>query len=163
MGIGIFAEIGIFLILGTLFKYFAVKTLLVLSIFLSALRWFITGEFAESMLILGIIQLFHAFSFGMYHSASIRYLQQHFDTNQQNRGQAIYIACVYGIGGALGAYIAGVYWQEGAGAALSYQIAAAAALVASGFALFIPKIIPKTTPATITKKIPKSDQRFHVK
>ena len=139
MGIGIFAEIGIFLILGTLFKYFAVKTLLVLSIFLSALRWFITGEFAESMLILGIIQLFHAFSFGMYHSASIRYLQQHFDTNQQNRGQAIYIACVYGIGGALGAYIAGVYWQEGAGAELSYQIAATVALIASGFALLIPE------------------------
>ncbi|MGJ8691878.1 MAG: MFS transporter [Thalassotalea sp.] len=143
MGIGIIAEIAIFLILGTLFKYFTIKTLLVLSIFLSAVRWYLTGQFADSILILAFAQLFHAFSFGMYHSASIQFLQGHFDANQQNRGQAIYIACVYGVGGAIGAYIAGLCWQEGSGSELAYNVAALAALVAGFIALMIPKATVK--------------------
>lgn len=138
MGVGIFAEIGIFLILGTLFKHFSVKTLLVASLFLTAIRWFLTGNFADSLWLLAFAQAFHAFSFGMYHSASIQYLQNHFHANQQNRGQAIYIACVYGVGGALGAYIAGVFWNEGAGAKLSYDLAACSALIAAFIACCIP-------------------------
>lgn len=138
MGIGIFAEIAIFLILGTLFKHFSVKTLLVASLLLSAIRWYLTGHFADSVWLLAFAQCFHAFSFGMYHSASLQYLQSHFNRNQQNRGQAIYIAGVYGIGGALGAYVAGVFWAEGVGAQLAYNIAALAALFATGFALMLP-------------------------
>lgn len=139
MGVGIVAEIGIFLILGFLFKSFSVKTLLVISIFMTAIRWYLTGQFADSIFILAFAQLFHAFSFGMYHSASIQFIQGHFEANQQNRGQAIYIACVYGVGGALGAYIAGVFWAEGTGSELAYTVAALSALVAGFIALMIPK------------------------
>ena len=138
MSIGIFAEIGIFLILGTLFKYFSLKTLLVISIALTSVRWYMTGHYADSLIILIFSQCLHAFSFGMYHSASIQFLQQHFERDQQNRGQAIYIGGVYGIGGAIGAYVAGVCWAEGSGALFAYNIATLVALIASIFALMLP-------------------------
>ncbi|GHE80266.1 MFS transporter [Thalassotalea profundi] len=138
LGVSVFAEIGIFLILGTLFKYFSLKSLLIVNLGFSAIRWFITGNFAESAWILGLAQCLHAFSFGMYHSVSIQYLQQHFNHNQQNRGQAIYIAGVYGIGGAIGAFVAGIYWQEGVGAQTAYELATYSAIIAIVFACFIP-------------------------
>ena len=63
---------------------------------------------------------------------------RHFNDDQQNRGQAIYIGGVYGLGGAIGAYIAGNVWQGGQGSELAYNLAALAALVGFLFVLFIP-------------------------
>ena len=82
-------------------------------------------------------QVLHAASFGLYHTASIQYLQQQFTASQQNRAQAIYIAGVYGIGGALGAYLAGIYWQNGTGATLTFELAAYCALLAGILTLFM--------------------------
>jgi PPP family 3-phenylpropionic acid transporter len=80
----------------------------------------------------------HAASFGLYHSASILFIRQHFDINQQSRGQALYVGGVYGIGGAIGAYFAGLLWLDGVGAQASFNFAAVTVLIGAGFALFIP-------------------------
>ncbi|GAA5138869.1 MFS transporter [Thalassotalea piscium] len=129
ISIGVIAEIGIFIIAGRLYQLFGAIWLISISMFISAIRWYLTGSFAGSAWILLIVQLMHAASFGLYHSASIQYLQQHFAANQQNRGQAIYIGGVYGVGGALGAYIAGVLWQGGIGATQAFNYAAIVALI----------------------------------
>ena len=75
--------------------------------------------------------------FGLYHSVSIQFIHQHFNHDQQNRGQAIYIGGVYGLGGAIGAYIAGIVWQGGQGSELAYNLAASAAFIGFVLVLFM--------------------------
>ena len=126
------AEIGIFIFAGLFFKSFSLKALISGSILLTALRWYIVGHYADSDIALALSQLIHALSFGLYHSASIAFIQQHFNANQQSRGQAI-----YGIGGAVGAYMAGVLWQDGIGAMTTFDFAAMTAFIGGIFALFL--------------------------
>ncbi|WP_074500568.1 MFS transporter [Thalassotalea sp. PP2-459] len=130
IGLGAVAEIGIFIIAGRLYYLFGPRVLLAISIFLTALRWYVTGHWADSAIILFFVQLLHAASFGLYHTASIQYLQQHFSIQEQNRAQAIYIAGVYGIGGALGAFLSGIFWLDGKGAMLSFELAAVTCVIA---------------------------------
>tara|TARA_R110000744_G_scaffold58102_1_gene121368 strand:- start:47 stop:1198 length:1152 start_codon:yes stop_codon:yes gene_type:complete len=137
IAIGVVAEIGIFAFAAIFFKSFSLKTLISVSILLTALRWFVVGHFPESHMALAFSQLIHALSFGLYHSASIAFIQQHFNSNQQSRAQAIYIGGVYGVGGAVGAYVAGVLWQDGLGAVNTFDFAAITALVGGILALFI--------------------------
>jgi len=137
IAIGVVAEIGIFIFAGLFFKSFSLKTLISSSILLTALRWYIVGHYANSDIALALSQLIHALSFGLYHSASIAFIQQHFNANQQSRGQAIYIGGVYGIGGAVGAYMAGILWQDGIGAMTTFDFAAFTAFIGGVFALFL--------------------------
>ncbi|MBA6328408.1 MFS transporter [Colwellia sp. MB02u-6] len=137
IAIGVVAEIGVFVFAAIFFKSFSLKTLISMSILLTAFRWFIVGHFANSDMALAFSQLIHALSFGLYHSASISFIQQHFNANQQSRGQAIYIGGVYGVGGAIGAYVAGLLWQEGIGAMITFDFAAITALIGGILALFL--------------------------
>ena len=137
--VGVIAEILIFIFAGRLFKQFSVKSILVTSLLLTAVRWWLTASLAENTLMLVLAQVLHAASFGLYHSACMQYLHKHFSKHQQNRGQAIYISGVYGVGGALGAYFSGITWQNGEGAELTFVIAAACALIASLLLLALPK------------------------
>jgi PPP family 3-phenylpropionic acid transporter len=137
--ISVLAEIIIFIYASLFFRYFSLKSLLALSILLTSLRWLMTGYFADVIWILVLVQCLHALSFGLYHSVSIQYLHRHFNDDQQNRGQAIYIGGVYGLGGAIGTYIAGIIWLGGEGSELAYNLATLAAFIGFVFVLLMPK------------------------
>ncbi len=138
LGIGIIAEIIVFIFAGRLFQHFSLKSLLVFSLAISIVRWFLVASVGDIAWLLTVSQILHAFSFGLYHSASMQFLHRHFNHNQQNRGQAIYIGGVYGVGGAIGAYVTGLVWLDGQGGQLAFYIAAVAALIGTLFALLIP-------------------------
>lgn len=138
IGLGVVAEIFIFINVGTIFKHFDIKLVLAFSIFVTAIRWFLMAKYPENLYILAFSQLLHAAGFGLFHSASILFLQQHFDVNQQSRAQAIYIGGVYGIGGAIGAFAAGFFWLDGRGAEHTFVLAAAAAFIGAFIVLFMP-------------------------
>ncbi len=131
ISIGVFAEIVVFIYAGLLFKYFSVKSLLIFSLFFTSIRWILVAFFADSAWILSFTQLLHAVSFALYHSASMLFISKHFKKTQQSRGQAIYLGGVYGLGGAIGAYVAGTLWSDGEGAKWAFLVAALAALLAS--------------------------------
>lgn len=137
ISLGVVAEITIFIYAGKIFKHFTVKSILVFSLSITAFRWFLMGHYGDSMIVMLLTQCMHAASFGLYHSASIQFLQHHFDASQQNRGQAVYIGGVYGLGGAIGAYVSGVLWLDGAGAIQAFDMAMFAAFVGAIFAFFI--------------------------
>lgn len=137
LGLAVLAEIFIFIFSGMLFKHFSLKLLLIVSLLFSALRWFLIAHFVGNLYILIFSQLIHALSFGVYHSASVLFISQHFDSNQQNRGQAIYVGGIYGLGAAIGAYIAGVMWQEGAGAVIAFEMSAGIAFIGAVLLLFL--------------------------
>jgi len=139
ISLGVLAEILIFIFASNFFKYFTLKTLLIFSLAVTALRWFLVALYADSVWLLALTQLIHAASFALFHSASMIFISNHFSADQQSRGQAVYLGGVYGVGGAIGAYLAGVLWLDGLGATTAFLTASVAALLAASLMSFLPK------------------------
>ena len=139
ISLGVVAEILVFIFASSFFKYFSLKALLTFSLAVTAFRWLLVALFAESIWLLAFTQLIHAASFALFHSASMLFISSHFTPCQQSRGQAVYLGGVYGVGGAIGAYIAGALWFDGLGASTAFLTASASALLATLIMLFLPK------------------------
>ena len=137
VSLGVIAEIIAFIYMGSLFKHFSLKVLLVFSLAITAVRWFAVPQIADSIFLLACTQLAHAASFAIYHSASMRFLSGHFTKVQQSRAQGIYLGGVYGIGGAIGAYITGLLWLDGSGSTTAFNFAGASALLGAIVMLFL--------------------------
>jgi PPP family 3-phenylpropionic acid transporter len=137
VALGVLAEVVIFLQAGKLITLFGVKWILVTSILLTALRWYLLAVFASNPIILVLSQVLHAFSFGMTHAASMHFIHHYFGNKFQSHGQAIYISVGFGIGGAIGGYGAGYFWQQGQGAELTFTLAAMAAVLSALSLMFV--------------------------
>jgi PPP family 3-phenylpropionic acid transporter len=137
VSIGVLAEIVAFIYMGTLFKNFSLKGLLVFSLLITALRWYLLPYVSNNVYLLALLQLSHAASFAIYHSASMVFITNHFTKHQQSRGQGLYIGGVYGIGGALGAYLTGIIWLDGKGATDAFLLAGCCALIGSVIMVFL--------------------------
>ena len=139
IALGAVAEIIAFIYMGSLFKRFTLNSLLVFSLAITALRWFLMPVLADSGLWLAINQLSHAASFAIYHSASMKFISSHFTKSQQSRGQGVYLGGVYGVGGAVGAYITGLLWLGGEGASNAFIMAGTSALLGAIIMVFSKK------------------------
>lgn len=111
---GVLCEVGIFYVSGKIIKRFSLKALFLACFVATALRWTMTGYYADILWLLAITQSIHALSFGLHHVAVQRFINDYFDKSQQARGQASYLAVSFGLGGALGSFCTGVLWQYGA-------------------------------------------------
>lgn len=127
--LGVVAEIGLFVIMPWLLQRLRLKHIIVMSLLLAALRWWLLGYYADSLPLLLFIQLLHAATFGSFHAASIHFVQRYFASHKQGQGQGLYVS-FSGVGGALGALYAGYTWQP-LGAGLTFSLASAVALVAA--------------------------------
>jgi MFS transporter, PPP family, 3-phenylpropionic acid transporter len=127
-GLGVLAEVLIFVLMHRLLVRFDVRTLLLCSLLLTALRWTMIAFFAHSLFLLLIAQLLHAFSFGVAHAAAIEWVRSHFGGNHHGHGQAFYSAVSFGAGGSLGALLSGMLWDQSA--VLTFLLAALVALAA---------------------------------
>ena len=152
IGLGVLAEIGIFSISAWLLRKYAAKSLLLVSMLLSALRWMLTPLVVDDVWLLSLTQCLHAASFGSAHAAAMVFLNQWFVGANRGRGQALYASVSFGIGGALGALLAGFLWQEGAGAHTTWLVAAFFAMLALVLVWLIqcPPINKPTTKQSIT-------------
>jgi len=126
--LGVLAEIGVFLFMHRLIPRFGLRNMLLFSLLVASLRWLLLGHYVESFLMIFIIQLGHAATFGVFHAVSIQYIHQYFRGSHQGRGQALYSSMSFGAGGALGALLAGYTWSLGA--TLTFMIAAGISSVA---------------------------------
>ncbi len=127
--LGVLAEIGLFVIMPWLLRHARLKQIIVISLLLAALRWWLLGFYADSLLVLLCIQVLHAATFGSFHAAAIHFVQQYFAAHRQGQGQGLYVS-FSGIGGALGALYAGYTWQT-LGAGVTFSLASAVALLAA--------------------------------
>lgn len=130
--LGVIAEVGAFLVMHRLLPRFGVRTLLLVTLLLTSLRWLLVAWFVESTAVMVFAQTLHAFSFGTYHAVAISLIHKYFTGKHQGTGQALYSSVSFGFGGALGSLYSGYTW-EGLGAEWTYLIAA----VASGLAFLI--------------------------
>ena len=85
--------------------------------------------------------LLHAGSFAIAHTCAMQFIQEIFPKAQRGRGQAIYAGLIFGGGGAIGAYFAGLSWQNGSGATATFMFAALFALLACLLVLTLPRKI----------------------
>jgi len=138
IGLGVAAEVLVFIYASRLIKQFGVKVLLIVSILATALRWLLLALYPQFTAVIVFTQLIHALSFGLTHAASVYYLQTAFPKAFQSRAQALYISIAFGAGGAGGSYIAGQLWQQGEGAYVSFMFSAAIALLAGLCLLALP-------------------------
>lgn len=137
--LGTLSEIFMFMMAGRVLAKFGVKFLLVFCLAITALRWATQGYLVEVLPILILTQVIHAFSYGLMHSTSIYFIGQHFSASQQNRGQFMYLGVTFGLGGALGAWLTGITWNNGTGSLDTFVWASSAAFIATLLILITPR------------------------
>ncbi len=119
--VGVLAEVIIFLLMHRLLPAFGARKLLFITFLLTTLRWLIIGFFADSLPMLFMAQLIHAFSFGVFHSVGIALVHEYFTGSHQGRGQALYSSVSFGGGVAVGSLVSGLLWDQwGAGALFAF-------------------------------------------
>jgi PPP family 3-phenylpropionic acid transporter len=126
---GVVCEIGVFLAMSRLLARFEVRTVLLASFGLAALRWLLIGYFPQELVLIVVAQVLHAATFGSFHAAGMQTVQRFFTGRHQHRGQAVYSTVSFGIGGALGSYYSGHAWET-LGPQATFAIAAGCALLA---------------------------------
>jgi PPP family 3-phenylpropionic acid transporter len=126
--LGVLAEIGLFLVMSRLIAHMGPRRLLLIVLAATAVRWTLTPLLVDSLPLLIVLQLSHALTFGAYHSVAVFYVQQLFPGSLQGRGQALYNAAAYGVGGSIGSLGSGYIWQHVSPEATFYCAAGAALL-----------------------------------
>jgi PPP family 3-phenylpropionic acid transporter len=126
--LGVIAEIAFFYRQAPLFRRYGVRKLMIASLAIGVVRFLMTELGAESLVLLLVVQLLHAATFGVHHSASVATMQRWFAGPLQARGQALYISISFGLGGTVGGLMMSAYWDT-LGARPVYVIAAALCLL----------------------------------
>jgi PPP family 3-phenylpropionic acid transporter len=77
---------------------------------ITALRWFMLYLFGQNVSMVFLSQSLHAFSFALYHTAVISYLFLLY--SQKKLAQQFYLGISFGLGGSLGALLAGKLYGD---------------------------------------------------
>ncbi len=109
--LGVVAEIGMFLIIARLIARWGARRMMLVAMVATSLRWLFTAFAVESWPVLIMVQIAHAVTFGAYHAIAMYYVMRFFPPTLHGRGQAIYNAVAYGIGGSIGSISAGYLWE----------------------------------------------------
>lgn len=127
---GVVAEVVMFLATPWLLERFGSRSLLVFALVASAVRWLLTAWAAQWLPVLVLAQTLHMAAFGLFHAVAVLLFHRAFPGRLQGRGQALYSALGFGVGGALGSLASGYAWTAG-GPALAWTGAAALAGIAA--------------------------------
>ena len=79
------------------------------TILATAFRWYLLYLYGDRLSIVFLAQSLHALSFALFHSAAISYLYMHF--NNKALAQQFFSGISYGLGGLLGAVVAGYIYE----------------------------------------------------
>jgi PPP family 3-phenylpropionic acid transporter len=90
---------------------FGLRSLLLVSLLLTAMRWLLLALFPQQFGLMLFGQCLHAFSFGAFHSSAIEIVRRWFSLQQSGKAQAFYSAVSFGAGNALGALMSGALWE----------------------------------------------------
>lgn len=110
--LGVIAEIGIFMVMHRLFKFYSLSSLMQFSLATAAIRWFLIAVFPSYLPVMLLAQLLHAVTFGVFHATAIRLTHELFRGKHQGKGQALYSSLSFGAGGALGSLYSGFAWDN---------------------------------------------------
>jgi PPP family 3-phenylpropionic acid transporter len=108
--VGVLAEILMLYFQGALLNRFSLLSIIKFATLITAFRWVITSLFASNLIVIYFTQTLHAISFALYHSAVIMFLFTIYA--QKKLAQQFFLGIAYGLGGALGAVIAGELYGD---------------------------------------------------
>jgi MFS family permease len=96
------------------------------------LRWWVTAAWPDSLALMVLAQTTHAFSFAAFFAAAMLLLAEYFPGRHNGHGQGVFYGLSSGVGGVIGALLAGQLWRFGGQAAFAVSgfVALAACLVA---------------------------------
>lgn len=105
--LGVLAEIGLFLVMHRLLRWFTIRQIAIAALTLTLFRWVLIAEVTDVVPVLIFAQLLHAASYGALHAISVQYVQGFFGAQHHGQGQALYSGLTFGAGGAVGAWLSG--------------------------------------------------------
>lgn len=109
---GVTAEIGIFLAAPRLLHSYPLGWLMTLALAATSVRWATLATWPESPFAVFLAQTLHLASFGLFHLCSVSLAQALFPRGAAARGQALHGSIGFGLGGMVGALIAGWVWRD---------------------------------------------------
>jgi MFS transporter, PPP family, 3-phenylpropionic acid transporter len=127
--IGVIFEIFIFILMPKILSQFHLKEVLLISLFLAVIRFFLIGNYVDILWILILAQILHAATFGSFHVASVELVSIHFHREHHSRGQSIYNSITYGLGGTVGG-LGGGFMIDQYGAANTFMFSSILPLIA---------------------------------
>ncbi len=125
--IGVVFEVGVFFTIGRFFRRYDASWMLLIALVSSCLRWAVTALFPQNLPVMLVAQSAHALGFAAFFAAAMQMLATYFPGRLNGHGQGLLYGFSSGVGGVLGALIAGQLWKIDDGRT--------AFLAGSGFAL----------------------------
>ena len=107
-GIGVGAEIIVFLIGDKFLEKLKPIKWIKISIFLTSIRWLILYLFANSIILISLSQIIHAFSFAIFHTSALLYISKKYQN--KTLAQQFYAGVGYGLAAFLGSIISGLLY-----------------------------------------------------
>lgn len=127
--LGVAAEILLFLGFPFLLQVISLRKLWLGAMLLGAMRWLIIAFGVTQLELLVAAQLLHAATFAVNHAVAMQLVRGYFGSRHQGKGQALYSSFSFGLGGMVGSFLAGIFWQA-AGPLWVYGSAAVVSLLA---------------------------------
>lgn len=106
---GVLCEIVLFYYQAHIIK-FNLLNIIKFTIFITAVRWMMLYLFPESLWLAYLSQSLHAFSFALYHTATLSYLYELY--HDKKLASQFYYGFGFGLGGFMGSLIAGYFYGE---------------------------------------------------
>jgi len=130
--IGVLVEIGLLFLSRRIFRRWGARRLLVFSLGITVVRWWVTAAWPDSLALMVMAQTTHAFSFAAFFAAAMLLLAEYFPGRHNAHGQGVFYGLSSGVGGVIGALLAGQLWRFGGQAAFAFSgfVALAACVVA---------------------------------
>lgn len=110
--IGVIAEVIVFIYMHWMIQRWGLRNIMLVSLGLCVLRWALIGSVPDHLGLMLFAQTLHAATFGSLHAVGIALVHHYFNDKTYGQGQALFSSVGFGLGGALGAYISGLLWDD---------------------------------------------------
>ncbi len=127
--VGVIAEVIIFIYMHRMIARFGLRHIMLVSLLLCIIRWQLIGQWPDTLGLMLVAQTFHAATFGCLHAVGIALVHHYFTEKTHGQGQALFSSFGFGAGGAAGALVSGLVWDDW-GASWTFSVSAAACAVA---------------------------------
>lgn len=143
--IAVAVEIAMFSASARLFARWDATHVLIIALVSATLRWWVTALFPENVTLMVLAQLTHALNFAAFFAACMQLLVRYFPGRLNGHAQGLYYGFSSGIGGVLGALLAGSLWSFGDGR-VAFLVAGGTAAAAAVIAWFTLRPRNSSTP-----------------
>jgi PPP family 3-phenylpropionic acid transporter len=109
--VGVVFEVGVFFTIGRFFRRYDASWMLLIALLSSTVRWTVTALFPQHLGVMLVAQTAHALGFAAFFAAAMQMLATYFPGRLNGHGQGLLYGFSSGVGGVLGALIAGQLWN----------------------------------------------------